>query len=137
VVRRFGRNIEPGACHRTQADIKRAPNRSVRVIIPEGARNRGTLFPAEGRRLGAEAHELVDPLRQLFDAGLLRGDGVGHPCLRNILKLTELMNEVLGEKLGCPSIRGHINAARLHDDGVDETIDTLEMDRAASARQRP
>src|SRR5438874_3283746 len=105
-----------GAGYGTQAVVQRRSDRSVRVIVSEGSRGRGTLFRAKAYQLGAETDELVDAPCQLIDVGLLRGDGVGLPRPRDILKLAELANEILREGLCCPPICGHVDAARLHDD---------------------
>jgi hypothetical protein len=101
-----------------QTVVERSPDGAVCVIVAKRAGGGRALFLAEAYQLCPKAHELVDTLRQIFDIGLLRGDGVGLPSPHDILKLAELAAEIFGERLRCGPIRGHVDAARFHHDGV-------------------
>ena len=59
------------------------------------------------------------------------GDGIGLPSPRDVLQLGKSAGKFASERLGRFPVCGHIDAARLHDHRVDETVDALEMDCAA------
>ena len=114
-----------------QTVVERGPDGAICIIVAKHAGGRRALLLAEAYQLRAKANELIDTLRQVFDVGLLRGDDVGLPGPRHILKLAELTGEISAERFRCRPIRGHVNAARFHHDGVDQPIDALEIDRAS------
>jgi hypothetical protein len=115
----------------TQALIERGPDIAVRVVVAERACRGGAFFPTESHEFSAEAHELVDASSELVDVRLLRGDRVRFPGARHFLQFGERWEQVAREFLGCIPVRRHVDAARLHDDVIDEAIDALEVDGAA------
>src|SRR5262249_44785444 len=120
-----------GPCDRMQTVVERSPDAAVRVIIAKGSGGRGALFLAEANELGAEPYKLIDTLCQILDIRLLRGNGIGLPGACDLLQFAELADEIFREGLGGAPIRRHVNAARFHHHGVNEPVDSLEVDRAA------
>jgi len=114
---------------RLEIAVELVAQRPVGVIVTQFARRRRTDLQPAPHQLLAELDELRDALAEggkLF--GVVVIDGPLH-VLHGASELAVAPQQPVCERLRAAAIGGHVDAARLHHDGVDQCVDAPDIDR--------
>ncbi len=97
----------------------------IEVIVAVFASGRPVDLDAATHRLATEFDEFLDVVRRLIRLVLaFRGQQI-LPRLHQPLDLVKVLDQRNAELLGLGAVARHIDAARIHDHGIDHRIDLL------------
>src|SRR5215510_11621416 len=96
------------------------------VVTPFATLGRGDLGP-QPHQLLAEVDELLDALGKLLELFRIVAAHLGAPLLHHLGNAIVELEQQVAEALGRRNVGRHVDAARLHDDGIDQPVHPLNV----------
>jgi hypothetical protein len=113
-----------------QIFVERRTHAAVGLVVAPLATFRRTDFRSQPHQLVAEVDELLNALGELLELPGVVGTDPGAPFLRHLGDSIIELEQEYAEAFRGRNIRRHVDAARFHDHGINQSVDPLDVLRS-------
>ena len=95
---------------------------SVRLVVADAIGGGSALGPSGLHQFGPQPHEAVDTAGAILEQVTAAGVHQGGPARHAFLDARQIDQQGLAEPFNLGAVLGHVDAARVHDDGIDQAV---------------